>query len=97
MQIVRGVLEVQLTFQIWCDCGILMEAYADGKYRCQGCSEVFDTSSVPVNKNNGQLSGKEVLDLLALLEDHHHEAGGPDDEPFCYVGCTCEHCWPDED
>ena len=79
-----------------------MVAFADGKYECQGCRKAFDTSSVPVNKNNGQLTGKEVLDLLSLLEDHHHEAGGPDDEPveeepWCYVGCTCEACWPDED
>jgi len=110
---------MQISVQIACECGIVMEACLGNKWVCPSCNKAFQ-SQIPVNKNNGQLRPDQVESVLWMLETLQQEepvvadeeefdpwaedAGPPkiilqpkSEEPWCYVGCECSSCWPDED
>jgi len=75
---------MQISVQIACDCGIVMEACLGNKWVCPSCNKAFQ-SQIPVNKNNGQLRPDQVESVLWMLETLHQEepveVGGPDCEP----------------
>jgi len=75
---------MQISVQIACECGIVMEAYLGNKWVCPSCNKAFQ-SQIPVNKNNGQLRPDQVESVLWFLETLHQEkpveVGGPDCEP----------------
>lgn len=94
---------VQVTIQIWCDCGREMQVDV---HKIAACSEPEcpDVLVLPddYQENGCQITPEQVVAIAEQLEMMHKEQANqivmPKDpeEPLCYIGCGRSCCWPDE-
>lgn len=94
------MIKVQVTIQIWCYCGRQLEVSVHGFAACSQ-PECPDVMKLPENfqQTNKQITPEQVVAIAEQIE-MIHQAGKADkkedEEPRCYIGCTCRACWADE-
>ena len=63
---------MQVTLEIWCDCGLKMEIYAGNFAACQDekCTDVLNLPR-DFNRHNGQLTSEQVHAIAEQIEMMH--------------------------